>query len=83
MYEVKIKVDADDIHRRLTASEKERFEEVVITNVFREGNEIIITGIGIEKRDYDEKKYYKLLNKEIYSGSSFLYSNETPLRRLN
>lgn len=38
MYEVKIKVDADDIYKRLTASEKERFEEVVITDVFREGN---------------------------------------------
>lgn len=45
--------------------------------------EKVTTGIGIEKRDYDEKKYYKLLNKEIYSGEQFLYSNETPLRRLN
>jgi hypothetical protein len=48
-------VDADDIYNRLTASEKERFEDVVITDINRNGNEILITGIAIEKKRYDEK----------------------------
>lgn len=83
MYEVKIRVNADDIYKRLTPSDKERFEEVVITDVHRDGNEVIITGIAIEKRNYDEKKYYKLLNKEFYLGDSNMSSKETPLIRLN
>lgn len=83
MYEVKIKVDADDIYKRLAPSDKKRFEEVVITDVHRYGNEVIITGIAIEKRDYDEKRYYKLLNKEFYLGDSNMCSEETPLIRLD
>lgn len=84
LYEVKIKVDADDIYKRLTPSERERFGEVIITDVDRISNEIFITAIAIEKKDYDEKKYYKLLNREFYLKDAYhLYSAETPLRRLD
>lgn len=82
MYEIKIKVDADDIYNRLTASEKERFEDVVITDINRNGNEILITGIAIEKKRYDEEKYKRLLEKEHYLEEGYALLDETPLRRL-
>ena len=82
MHEVKIKITAEDIYSRLIPSEKERFQKVVITDVHKNGNEVIITGITIEKRDYDEKNYFKLLNEEFNLGMSHLRSSETPVRRL-
>lgn len=82
MYGVKIKVDADDIYKRLTPSEKERFEEVIITDIDRISNEIFITAIAIEKKNYNEKKYKKLLEKENYLGEAYALMNNTPLRRL-
>lgn len=65
MYKIKIKVDADDIYNRLTASEKERFDDVVITDINRNGNEILITGIAIEKKRYDEKNIRDFYRKNI------------------
>lgn len=51
MDEVKIKVDVSDIYNRLTASEKELFNNVVISNVEICNSMIIISGIVIK----DEK----------------------------
>lgn len=82
MYEVKIKVDSDDIYRRLTPSEQEKFEEIVITDVQRNRNDVIITAIAIEKKNYNEKKYAKLLEKELYLEEAYVYSDNTPLRSL-
>lgn len=82
MYGVKIKVDADDIYNRLTPSEKEKFEEIVITDVQRDGNDVIISAIAIEKKNYDEKRYKKLLEKEMYLEEICTYSSGTPLRSL-
>lgn len=82
MYEIKIKVDSDDIYHRLTPSEQEKFEEIVITDVQRNGNDVIITAIAIEKKNYDEKKYTKLLEKELYLEEYNMFSSGTPLRSL-
>ena len=82
MYEVKVKVNTDDIYRNLTPSEREKFDEIVITDVQRNGNEIIITAIAIEKKSYDENKYQKLLEKEHYLEEVYALYDETPLRHL-
>ena len=82
MYEVKVKVNTDDIYRNLTPSEREKFDEIVITDVQKNGNEIIITAIAIEKKDFDEKKYQKLLEKEHYLEEAYALYDETPLRHL-
>lgn len=82
MYEVKVKVNADDIYRHLTPSEREKFDEIIITNVQRNGNEIIITAIAIEKKSYDENKYQKLLEKENYLEEAYALYDKTPLRHL-
>ena len=82
MYEVKVKITANDIHRRLTPSEREKFEETVITDVQRNGDEVIITAIAIEKKSYDENKYQKLLEKEHYLEEAYALYDKTPLRHL-
>lgn len=82
MYEIKVKVEADDIYKRLTPSEKEKFGEVVITDIDRNNNEVFITAIAIEKKDYDEKKYQKLLEKENYLEEAYALEDNTPLRHL-
>lgn len=52
MYEVKIRMDADDIYNKLSISERKKFDKVVITDVKKDNNEIIITGIVTEKESY-------------------------------
>lgn len=80
IYEVKIKVDSNDIYSSLTPSEKEKFEEIVITDVQRDGNDIFISAVAIEKKNYDEKKYEKLLEKELYLEEYSAFSSGSPLR---
>lgn len=56
MYEVKIRMDADDIYNKLSISEREKFDKVVITDVKKDNNEIIITGIVTEKKVTNNKR---------------------------
>lgn len=56
-YEVKIKIDGNDMYKRLTPAEKEKFNEVAISKVERYGNEVIITGIAIENEKCDNNIY--------------------------
>lgn len=82
MYGLTIGINSDDIYKQLTPSEKERFEDVVITEVKRTGNEITIEAIVIEKKNYDEEKYKKLLDEETtYLEEDYMPSNGTPPRR--
>lgn len=82
MYGVTIGINSDDIYKQLTPSEKERFEDIIITEVNRLGNEITIKAVAIEKKDYDENKYQKLLEKENYLGEAYALEDNTPLRHL-
>lgn len=68
MNKIRVQVTADYIYQHLTSSEKEKFEEIVIADVKRNGNEINIEGIAIEKKNYDEKKYQQLLSNERKKG---------------
>lgn len=47
-YGVKVGIKAKDIYDRLTLAEKERFEEVIISDVNKTEDEVIITTIAIE-----------------------------------
>ena len=48
-YGVKVGIKAKDIYDRLTPAEKERFEEIIISDVDKTEDEVIITAIAIEK----------------------------------
>lgn len=47
-YGVKVGIKAKDIYDRLTPAEKERFEEIIISDVDKTEDEVIITAIAIE-----------------------------------
>lgn len=52
-----MKIDGKDIYERLTPAEKERFSDVVISNVEQCDDTVIITGIAIENKDLDASEY--------------------------
>lgn len=81
-YGVKVGIKAKDIYNRLTLAEKERFEEVVISDVNKIEDEVIITAIAIEKHNYDENKYKELVKKESYAMQNIGKMSSCPKRSL-
>lgn len=67
VYGVKVGIKAKDIYDRLTPAEKERFREIIISDVDKTADEVIITAIAIEKHNYDENKYKELAKKESWA----------------
>ena len=81
-YGVKVGIKAKDIYNRLTLAEKERFEEVVISDVNKIEDEVIITAIAIEKHNYDENKYKELAEKESWAMQNIGKMSSCPKRSL-
>lgn len=81
-YGVKVGIKAKDIYDRLTLAEKERFEEVIISDVNKTEDEVIITAIAIEKHNYDENKYKELVKKESCAMQNIGEMSSCPKRSL-
>lgn len=64
IYEVKMKINGKDIYERLTPAEKEKFGNVVISNVEKCDDTVIITGIAVENKDLNVSKYGMYENNE-------------------
>lgn len=64
IYEVKMKISGKDIYERLTPAEKERFSDVVISNVEKCDDTVIITGIAVENKDLNVSEYGMYENGE-------------------
>lgn len=65
-YRMKIHLDNEGVYNCLDDSDKERFEEAIISNVERgnDGDEVIISVTLIERKNYDVDKFLKLREKE-------------------
>lgn len=81
-YGVKVGIKAKDIYDILTPAEKERFEEIIISDVDKTEDEVVITVIAIEKHNYDENKYKELAEKESWAMQNIGKMSNCPKRSL-
>ena len=65
-YRMEIHLDNEGVYNCLDDSDKERFEEAIISNVERvnDGDEVVIFVTLIEKKNYDVDKFLKLCEEE-------------------
>ena len=66
VYRMEIHLDNEGVYNCLDDSDKERFEEAIISNVERinDGDEVVISVTLIERKNYDVDKYLKLCEEE-------------------
>lgn len=71
-YRTKIHLDNEGIYNCLEDSDKEKFEEAIISNVERvnDGDEVVISVTLIEKKNYDVDKFLKLCKEEKRNNDS-------------
>lgn len=69
-YRMEIHLDNEGVYNCLDDSDKERFEEAIISNVERinDGDEVVISVTLIERKNYDVDKYLKLCEEEKRSN---------------
>ena len=69
-YRMEIHLDNEGVYNSLDDSDKERFEEAIISNVERinDGDEVVISVTLIERKNYDVDKYLKLCEEEKRSN---------------
>lgn len=65
-YGIKMYINGEDIYKKLSPSDKLKFEEVQIVDAKIDliGNELVITGFVTERKDYDIEEYLKLKAEE-------------------
>lgn len=65
-YRMEIHLDNEGVYNCLNDSDKEKFEEAIISNVERvnDGDEVVIFVTLIEKKNYDVDKFLKLCEEE-------------------
>lgn len=65
-YRTKVYLDNEGIYNCLKDSDKEKFEEAIISNVERvnDGDEVVISVTLIERKNYDVDKFLKLCKEE-------------------
>lgn len=71
-YRMEIHLDNEGVYNCLDDSDKERFEEAIISNVERvnDGDEVVIFVTLIERKNYDVDKFLKLCEEEKRSNRS-------------
>ena len=71
-YRMEIHLDNEGVYNCLDDSDKERFEEAIISNVERvnDGDEVVIFVTLIERKHYDVDKFLKLCEEEKRSNRS-------------
>lgn len=70
VYRMEIHLDNEGVYNCLDDSDKERFEEAIISNVemVNDGDEVVISVTLIERKNYDVDKYLKLCEEEKRSN---------------
>ena len=78
-YRMEIHLDNEGVYNCLDDSDKERFEEAIISNVERvnDGDEVVISVTLIEKKNYDADKFLKLCEEEKRICEEEKRSNDT------
>ena len=76
---MEIHLDNEGVYNCLDDSDKERFEEAIISNVERvnDGDEVVISVTLIERKNYDADKFLKLCEEEKRICEEEKRSNDT------
>lgn len=71
-YRMEIHLDNEGVYNCLDDSDKERFEEAIISNIERvnDGDEVVISVTLIERKNYDVDKFLKLCEEEKRSNDT-------------